>query len=408
MECIKAMRARWLHLVVTLVSVLWSGAADAAVTYDMLDYMRHDTAGIVNNLTIRINGQNTNQIQMIGDYKVGPKRFYITKNWNGSGATEFEEFEWDANYIYLVRDTSWQQHAWCDGQDTSFELWTNGVNRGAWIPRYVTSGMVYTTPMFEIRARKEGGSCATCNSAYDSDGAQNNARRIRATHWNSITLNTHVLYDIVQISVLDGPGMGEEYFFSKTLGWVGYRDPAMASYFSGLAGGGEPLYIAAHDVCPIKNPDMEKTATSMFGGIAAWGPNGGWAKHTDYPRAGNSTLGNNFGFYAAGTTEKVGQVLNMRFASNKTYMFGSYAQGGGDNSGLLPYEIGYASTDGNLNSFVLLARTSWVVGADWSQKSGVTYSTGSSGAAIGKQIIVRFGSNGVSDIWFDNLSLTVY
>jgi ribosome modulation factor len=161
---------------------------------------------------------------------------------------------------------------------------------------------------------------------------------------------------------------------------------------------------------PLTNPGMETTTTAQFGGITGWGPNGGWAFHSGFPRPGNATLGTKFGFYSAGTTETFGQVLTTRYQAGKTYWFRSYAQGGGDNTGVLPYQLGYAATDGVLSSFTPLATTMATVGTNWVLTNGVTYIAPASGSPVGKQIIVRFGSGangGQSDIWFDNLELFV-
>ncbi|MGK3985993.1 M23 family metallopeptidase [Sorangium sp. So ce136] len=158
----------------------------------------------------------------------------------------------------------------------------------------------------------------------------------------------------------------------------------------------------------ITNAQIEAVTTPQFGRIDGFGPYGGWALHSSYPRSGNSGLGQRFGFYSAGASETVGQVLSARFAANRVYTFRSFAQGGGDNTGTVPYEIGYASTDGVLSSFRLLARQVRSTGAAWVKTSGVTYITGSTGAELGKQIIVRLGdgaAGGSSDIWFDNLEL---
>jgi len=159
----------------------------------------------------------------------------------------------------------------------------------------------------------------------------------------------------------------------------------------------------------LTNSNMETQSTSEFGFINGWGPSGAWASHAQFPRNGNASLGARFGYYSAGTTETVGQLLpTLRFTANKRYTFRSYAQGGGDNTGVLPYQIGYAAVDDDLSSFVPLATAPIAVGADWVLTSGVSYTAPASGTPLGKQVIIRFGqgsNGGVSDIWFDNLEL---
>lgn len=162
----------------------------------------------------------------------------------------------------------------------------------------------------------------------------------------------------------------------------------------------------------LANGDIEVTTTPSAGRINGWGPNGAWAFHNLNPIPGNTGLGSRFGYYAAGTAETFGQVLALRIAPGKTYTFGSWAYGGVDRLGKIPYQIGYAAVDGDLSSFVALKTT--IVSVDgetsWVAKAGVSYTSPVSGAGNGKQLIVRFGNaaaGGVSDIWFDNLTLDV-
>lgn len=169
------------------------------------------------------------------------------------------------------------------------------------------------------------------------------------------------------------------------------------------------LSVATVVAAPIEllNADIETNVSDKFGGIASWGPRGGWADHANFAKPGNAGLGLNFGFYSAGTTETVGQITGEIIQANMTYSFAGWAQGGGDNVGVIPYQIGYAEVDGSLASFVPLATATYEVGEMWMPLAGVTYTTGASGAEIGKQLIVRLGDGsvgGASDIWFDNFS----
>ncbi|OJH38901.1 hypothetical protein [Cystobacter ferrugineus] len=101
----------------------------------------------------------------------------------------------------------------------------------------------------------------------------------------------------------------------------------------------------------------------------------------------------------------MGQLIPaLRFQANKSYTFRSHAQGGGDNTGVVPYQIGYAAIDNTPSSFVALVTARIAVGADWV----LTFVAPASGVPLGKQVMVRFGQGsdgGVGDIWFDNLEL---
>lgn len=160
----------------------------------------------------------------------------------------------------------------------------------------------------------------------------------------------------------------------------------------------------------LVNADIETNVSGIFGGIAAWGPNGGWANHAGFARPNNGSLGVNFGFYSAGTTEKVGQLTGEIIQANMLYSFKSWAQGGSDNTGVIPYQIGYAAVDGDIASFVGLATMTYAVGEAWEETAGVTYATGAAGPEIGKQLIVRLGdgsAGGASDVWFDSFTASV-
>jgi hypothetical protein len=157
------------------------------------------------------------------------------------------------------------------------------------------------------------------------------------------------------------------------------------------------------------NPGMEfqgQPPSPEFSSIPFWAPNGGWSFHTEFARTGDGVLGRKFGFYSAGTTEHFAQTLTDTFAAGRRYCFRSTAQGGGDNIGVLPYQIGYITTAGTL---VVLATRTISVDALWRDTAGVCYSVATSGPEIGRPIAVRFGAGadgGSSDIWFDNLRVT--
>lgn len=166
---------------------------------------------------------------------------------------------------------------------------------------------------------------------------------------------------------------------------------------------------ACGTVIALQNGDMESETTAQFGRITGWGPNGGWQNHAGTARRNADRLGTRFGFYSAGTTETVGQITATRFAANRQYVFNGWVNGGGDQVGKVPFQIGYAATDGVLGSFTQLQSKVIEVNASWAEATGVRYRTKGAGPEIGKQIIVRLGNGaagGASDIWFDSLSLT--
>lgn len=177
--------------------------------------------------------------------------------------------------------------------------------------------------------------------------------------------------------------------------WTAFRDAALG-----------PSTIWHGPVNPGMEFQGQPPSPEFTSPIPFWGPSGAWSFHTEFPRGGDGVLGRKFGYYSAGTTEHFAQTLSDTFAAGRRYCFRSTAQGGGDNTGVLPYQIGYIST---ANAFVVLATRTVAVDSLWRDTAGVCYSVAPSGPEIGRPIAVRFGAGadgGSSDVWFDNLRVT--
>ncbi len=180
-----------------------------------------------------------------------------------------------------------------------------------------------------------------------------------------------------------------------------------------LLGGVLVLGLALSANAQLYNADMEYQTTDQFGTLEGWHVTGGaWAYHANFSKPNNETLGEKFGYYSAGTAEIMGQFSTLLFEPDSSYTFASWAIGGGDNLGVIPYEIGYLSggTDIATNFVPLATNLINVDGQEqWEPQVGVTYATGSTGPEMGLEIVVRFGGGaqgGVSDIWVDNATLT--
>lgn len=174
------------------------------------------------------------------------------------------------------------------------------------------------------------------------------------------------------------------------------------------------VYVGDPPALPFVGPangDVEFHTSPQFGWVDDWAPSGAWSLHAQFPATGYQGLGTSFGYYSAGTGEAVGQILPTRFEPGRTYTFKSFAIGGGNRTGSLPYQIGYLTVPGDLSTFVELARS--VVGLTedfWDETDGVSYTAGASGPEIGRRVVVRLGGGaegGASDVWFDNLQLGV-
>ncbi|TXH64764.1 MAG: hypothetical protein E6Q88_15060 [Lysobacteraceae bacterium] len=229
----------------TLMDTATVTATGGSATYDMLDYMMNDNTGSSINLDT-----SDRQWQLFRTYfdPQDGRRFYITKNYNGTGATDYEEYVFDETYIYLVRDTSWQSNNWCSGLNTMMELWTGRQNRGVRFPRRVIintgSSTTWTTPAFDIKGRLEGNGCAFCTSPSAGNGQ---TWTWRFTHHSSYALNTgQVAQNVIKAELISGPGAGngEYYLFSKSLGWVGYGETTGAGWWSHYSSvNGAPVVI---------------------------------------------------------------------------------------------------------------------------------------------------------------------
>lgn len=162
----------------------------------------------------------------------------------------------------------------------------------------------------------------------------------------------------------------------------------------------------------LTNADMETNSGGQFSSLDDWSPNGAWGLHSGFPNAGyTASMGDNFGFYAAGT-EYVLQETGITIAAGTNYSVNLGAvTGGGNDTGTVAYVLAYVNpgadlSDGiDIGEFTVFASASQVVGDPWVAGTGVTSTA--TGAAIGQELIVGLGSaaeGGDNDIWFDNFT----
>ena len=194
------------------------------------------------------------------------------------------------------------------------------------------------------------------------------------------------------VSIAGPPG---ELRLAPRPAWFAFRDRAL---------GADTVWHG-----PV-NPGMEfqgQPPSNQFSWpIPFWGPSGAWQYHRLFPRDGNGVLGRKAGFYAAGEKARLGQTLADPFVPGRRYCFRSAAQGGRDNLGVVPYQIGYLDAAG---SFVALHTRIVAVDARWRQTEGVCHDVAAAAPEVGRPISVGFGSGGdggSSDIWVDNMQVT--
>lgn len=187
----------------------------------------------------------------------------------------------------------------------------------------------------------------------------------------------------------------------------GQPDVLSTSLWSNEASAPDP----SGDPLELANAGFELTNQNGKPGdrLISWGPGGAWATHLEHPKPGNTGLGARFGYYAAGS-ETVGQITAAKFAAGKTYTFKGRAHGGGDDSGKVPFQLGYVTDPSDLTTFQPLSTKLFAVGGTWTAVAGASYTVKVGEVAVGKRIAVRLGSGangGTSDVWFDDLALLV-
>ena len=183
----------------------------------------------------------------------GRGRFAIVKSHSGEG---YEEWSVDAQYLRIRSDTTWAHNPvgdlWCDTKcgvnnlGNCQQRWNtdpssphNGISPSSpwaytiyhdpsdpcigapWIPRQlklpVGGSTEYTTNMLISAAELQ--SCASCwvDITTGSGGAvARNVVAERFASWNGFS-------DVVHLRIAGGPGAGENYYYARGRGWIGFN-----------------------------------------------------------------------------------------------------------------------------------------------------------------------------------------
>lgn len=161
----------------------------------------------------------------------------------------------------------------------------------------------------------------------------------------------------------------------------------------------------------LENGDFE--ASQNFAEAEGW-IGGGTAFHADFQRPNTpdvagpgNPLGEIFGFYASGFNT-MHQETALTYDAGWIYTFSSWATGGSNATGILNYQLGYLEND----DFVEVASMAYNLDGieTWEQYDGVTAVISAGDAAVGRNVVVRFGRSGreqnADDMWVDNAVLT--
>lgn len=184
----------------------------------------------------------------------GRGRFAIVKSANGDG---FEEWWVDGDYLRIRSDTTWAFEAspglWCDVKcgdnhgGNCQQRWNtdpgspyNGISPSSpwaytvyhepgnpglaapWIPRTldleIGRQVEYTTYMeIKAEARDTCGGCWVNFTTPDGAAVGRTVRATRLAQWSGYE-------DVVHLDILSGPGAGEDYYYARGKGWIGFND----------------------------------------------------------------------------------------------------------------------------------------------------------------------------------------
>lgn len=182
----------------------------------------------------------------------GRDGFYIVKNADGSN---FEEFNYDGNTIYHLKDTSWT--VICNnGNDAYFTMLDNSysgdscsaysVDRdgGGWIRQNMAVGEVFASDTTIVAFDKT--TCSCCSA----DNTGTTSRSMKLIGVGTLTTPYGNIPNVARLTITAGPGTGESYYIARGYGWIGYEvragDPEngniiQSAYASSIADGNLPL-----------------------------------------------------------------------------------------------------------------------------------------------------------------------
>jgi len=169
----------------------------------------------------------------------GKSGFYIVKSCNDP--TFFEEFNYDDNFIYHLADTTWatyQNGTWtdarCDDGRLAYSTYLHGAfgqqngpcdgftphmaNEGnVWVPRYMNVGDTDFHNTTIVALAKDN--CSCCQARYTGP----TGRWVKLVTLENLDLGNGLgREDVIRIAIMDGPGKGENFWYARNYGWVGF------------------------------------------------------------------------------------------------------------------------------------------------------------------------------------------
>jgi len=159
-----------------------------------------------------------------GGVSNGLQRWYFVKNTSGEN---WEEFGWDAQYIYRNRDSSWANTCQ-DGAAAYYKVTDSDRSAFArWVPRSMKVGDTWSSQVshYVDAGYKRTNSCRTdtCSSPYE--GWVTNRMKLVAHHGTYTTIWGYSVSDVIELT---DPYNAESdhFFYARGYGLVGFEGPA--------------------------------------------------------------------------------------------------------------------------------------------------------------------------------------
>jgi hypothetical protein len=211
----------------------------------------------------------------------GRSGFYIVKSCGDMSI--YEEFAYDDHNIYHLADTSWATwngSSWtparCYDGRLAYSTYLNGAfgdqngscdrfnphmgNEGnVWVPRYMSVGQ-QVGGLFTTIVAMAKDTCTCCKAQYTGP----TVRSVKLVSMENLNLGGGLGFrDVVRIAIMEGPGEGENFWYARGLGWVGFRhlnppDGASslfdANHIRGVDYNGRPAQVLCGNAPPPVQP----------------------------------------------------------------------------------------------------------------------------------------------------------
>lgn len=162
------------------------------------------------------------------------QKFYLTKGSAGvGGRSEFEELAWDALWIWRGVDTS-------PGHGRFYVQYEIGKKMARWCPRFMSIGQEWSGGHYVQFFHK-----SDCSKSSQNSGPAMNHTKFFDR--NPVTVNGLHFPDVVHIG---RPG-GEEFWFARGVGMIGWKSSWNQSWISELHAPGQRPDNIKESVCPF-------------------------------------------------------------------------------------------------------------------------------------------------------------